>query len=78
MVRVAVGEEDRIDAADAVGQRLRAKVGGRVDQDRADRGRERRDGERRPHSIRVDGRVRRSRGLDERQTAQSHPIAGTP
>ena len=29
-------------------------------------------------SIRIDGRVRRSRGSDERQTAQSQPIAGTP
>src|SRR5262245_62145063 len=29
-------------------------------------------------SIRIDGRVRRSRGSAERQTAQSQPIAGTP
>src|SRR5829696_5903255 len=31
-----------------------------------------------PTSIRMDGRVRRSRGSDDRQTAQSQPIAGTP
>src|SRR6185436_17023585 len=29
-------------------------------------------------SIRMDGRVRRSRGSEDRQTAQSQPIAGTP
>src|SRR5438034_5032182 len=29
-------------------------------------------------SMRIDGRVRRSRGSVDRQTAQSHPIIGTP
>src|SRR5262245_12805888 len=31
-----------------------------------------------PISIRIDGRVRRSRGSFERQTSQSQPIIGTP
>src|SRR5438445_8441262 len=31
-----------------------------------------------PISMRIDGRVRVSRGSDERQTAQSHPIIGMP
>jgi hypothetical protein len=29
-------------------------------------------------SIRIEGRVRVSRGSDDRQTGQSQPIAGTP
>ena len=72
-------EEDRVDAADVVRERLRAQIGRGVDEDRADRA-----GERRAaaavgrSSIRIDGRVRRSRGSVERQTAQSQPIAGTP
>src|SRR5436305_823386 len=36
------------------------------------------DGESPTISIRIDGRVRRSRGSGDRQTAQSHPIIGTP
>src|SRR5882724_9672348 len=31
-----------------------------------------------PYSISTEGRVRRSRGSDDRQTAQSQPIVGTP
>ena len=78
MIGVAVGEEDRVDAADVVGQRLRAQVGGRVDEDRADRAARTATAPADRTSIRIDGRVRRSRGSDERQTAQSQPIAGTP
>ena len=79
VIGVAVGEEDRVDAADVVGQRLRAQVGGGVDQDRAHRARRTAiGGAPTCSSIRIDGRVRRSRGSVERQTAQSQPIAGTP
>ena len=41
---MAVREQDRVDAPDVVGQRLRAEVGGRVDENRTDRLGERRLG----------------------------------
>ena len=82
VVRVRVREEDRVHAADVVRQRLRAQIGGRVDEDVADRAG---DGAgiaptRRRHQsrCRIDGRVRRSRGSVDRHTAQSQPMAGTP
>ncbi len=69
MIGVAVREEDGVDAADVVRQRLRAQVGPGVDQ------------QRRPSSsvaMRTEGRSRLSRGSVERQVAQSQPIIGTP
>ena len=78
VIGVAVGEENRVDAAHVVRERLRAQIGRRVDEDRADRRGRCRPASRPSSSIRIDGRVRRSRGSVDRQTAQSQPIAGTP
>jgi hypothetical protein len=44
MVRVVVREQNRVDAADIVGERLRTQIGGRVDENRADGGGGRRRG----------------------------------
>ena len=79
---MAVREQDRVDAPHVVRQRLRAQVGGRVDENRAHGGCAIGgcvDADRAAQtSIRIDGRVRRSRGSVDRQTAQSQPIIGTP
>ena len=79
MVSVAVREEDRVDATDVVRERLSAQIGRGVDEDAADgAGKRRRPQPAVPRSIRIDARSRLSCGSDERQTAQSQPITGTP
>ena len=87
VVGVRVREEDGVDAADVVRERLGAQIGGRVDEDVAHRSPATVTRPRSapsplsrssPKSSRIDGRVRRSRGSVDRHTAQSQPMAGTP
>ena len=69
MIGVAVREQDGINARYAARERLLAKVGGRVHEDR------------RPvldRQVDSDGRVRRSRLSLEWQTLHWQPIIGTP
>ena len=71
VVRMAVGEQDGIHAPDVVCERLRPKIGERVHEDVSD-GRGQGTSGAAPDcciSMRIDGRVRRSRGSVERQTA---------
>ena len=68
VVGVRVGEEDRVDASDAVPQGLRAQVRRRVHEHAGA-----------VVALEVDRRPGRlSRGSVEWQTAQSQPIMGTP
>ena len=68
VIGVAVREEDRVDPADAVGQRLRAEVGSGIDEHAGP-----------VVGIDVDrGAQPVSRGSVERQVAHSQPIIGTP
>ena len=68
VIGVAVREEDRVDAADVVAQRLRAQVGPGVDQDA------RRRASRRRWTAAAACRADRSSG----RSSQSQPIIGTP
>ena len=68
MIGVAVREQDRVDARDAVRQRLLPEVGRGVDEDRRVAGHV--DVDRRPQPL-----VAR---IGRRHTSQSQPIIGTP
>ena len=86
VIRVAVREEDGIDAADVVRERLRAKIGGRIDENVAHRSATAKAHCRHPDAAAARRRSRSgstaaSAGRadrSDRQTAQSQPMAGTP
>ena len=80
VVGVGVREQDRVDAADVVRERLRAQVGRRVDENRSGRARrpKARPAASRPSSIEDRGRVPLVARIGRTADAQSQPIAGTP
>ena len=68
MIGVAVRVDDRVDARHLVGERLRSKIGRRIDEHRG------------PSAVlmRIDARDRLSRGSVDVQVPHSQPIIGTP